>query len=63
MRKKQLTSSVDDEIPGLTTNHDRGDVGNILVGDRARASSSLDAGGFAIDLLNAGLAFLNDVLD
>lgn len=55
--KKQLTSGVDYELPGATTDRNRGNVADVFVRDRARA----DLG--AVDLVEAGLAFANDIFD
>ena len=59
------TSSIDNEVPGLASNHDRRDVGDILVSHRARADGiDVDRGAdLSVDLANAGLAFLDDGLD
>ena len=62
--KKQRTSSVDDKLPGRTTDRDRGDVSDVFVCDRARADIGGGAdGGDAVDLVDTSLAFGNDILD
>lgn len=58
-----LTSSVDDEIPGLPTNADRGDVTNVLIRGRARAGINVAHGRFdAVDLVDAVMTFLDNSL-
>jgi hypothetical protein len=57
--KKQLTSGVDYELPGATTDRNRGDVADVFVRDRARA----DIVGEAVKLVDAGPAFVNDIFD
>lgn len=59
----RLTSSIDNEVPGLASNHDRRDVGDILVGDRARANGIDVERTLSIDLADAGLSLLDDGLD
>jgi hypothetical protein len=62
--KKRRTPSVDDELPGVTTNRDRGDVADVFVRDRARADLGSISGGLdAVDRVDAGLASVDDILD
>jgi len=62
--KKRRTTSVDNELPGVTTNRDRGYVGDVFVRGRARADlGSLAGSPDAVDCVNAGLASVDDILD
>jgi hypothetical protein len=61
--KKRRTPSVDDELPGVTTNGDRGDVADVFVRDRARADLGSGVGSLdAVDRVDAGLASVDDIL-
>lgn len=61
--QKQLTSSVDDQIIGLSTDRDGGDIRNILVGDRARAGAGDRGGLLAVDRVDTGVTLLDNVAD
>ena len=62
--EKRRTPSVDDELPGGTTNRDRGDVSYVFICDRARADIGSGANGVdAVNRVDAGLASVDDILE
>jgi len=57
------TSSVNYELVGATADRNGGDVADVFICDGARASLSDTWGGDTVDLVDPGMASVNEILD